>query len=131
MVEAENYLAQLLAYLHLNPVRAGICENPSDYPWSSYRTYLSLEQSPWLTTEPVLSQYFTKGKRARELFQEFVEECSHDGHRLEGQLDNLEDPFNGDQRIGEFYAKKPSDYHPSCCKPVIPIEYGFRAKSDS
>lgn len=43
MVEADNYLAQLVAYLHLNPVRAGICENPMEYPWSSSRAYLGQE----------------------------------------------------------------------------------------
>ena len=24
-----------LRYIHLNPVRAGLCDHPSDYPWSS------------------------------------------------------------------------------------------------
>jgi REP element-mobilizing transposase RayT len=91
MVEADNYLAQLVAYLHLNPVRAGICENPIDYPWSSFRAYLGLEQAPWLTTEPVLSQFSPRLKRAREVFQEFVEASALEGHRPEFHGNNSAD----------------------------------------
>jgi hypothetical protein len=27
-------------YLHLNPVRAGLCKHPSEWKWSRYRAYL-------------------------------------------------------------------------------------------
>jgi putative transposase len=72
IVDADNYLSQLVAYLHLNPVRASMSENPADYPWSSHRAYLGLEQSPCLTTELVLS-HFSPGKEiARRLFKELT-----------------------------------------------------------
>ncbi len=29
--------------LHLNPVRAGLCERPAHWKWSSYRAYLPHE----------------------------------------------------------------------------------------
>jgi putative transposase len=35
-----KFLRQKLKYLHLNPVRAGLCEHPADWKWSSYRAYL-------------------------------------------------------------------------------------------
>lgn len=91
MVEANNYLSQLVAYLHLNPARAGICENPLDYPWSSFRAYLGLEQASWLTTEPILSQFSPRLKRARELFREFVEARALEGHRPEFHGKNAAD----------------------------------------
>lgn len=31
----ERYLAGLIRYIHLNPVRAGLVEKPQDWPWSS------------------------------------------------------------------------------------------------
>ena len=83
MVEADNYLAQLVAYLHLNPVRARMVENPADYPWSSHRAYLGLEQAPCLTTELVLSQFSSREKSARRQFREFVETSADEGHRPE------------------------------------------------
>lgn len=35
-----KFIRQKLNYLHLNPVRAGLCEHPADWKWSSYRAYL-------------------------------------------------------------------------------------------
>jgi len=40
LVEDEGYLQQLIAYVHLNPVLAGIVNDPADYPWSSHRTLI-------------------------------------------------------------------------------------------
>lgn len=39
----DRHLSATLAYIALNPVRAGICEDPSEYQWSSTRFYLGLE----------------------------------------------------------------------------------------
>jgi putative transposase len=111
MVEADNYLAQLVAYLHLNPVRAGIGKDAIDYPWSSYRAYLGLEQVPWLTTEPVLSQFSSREKRARELFREFMEECVHEGHRPEFHGKNAYDGrvFGNDTFVDEVLRNESTE----------------------
>lgn len=36
-----RFVRQKLNYIHLNPVRAGLCEHPAERKWSSYRAYLS------------------------------------------------------------------------------------------
>lgn len=41
LIDSDNYLLEVSRYLHLNPVRAKITERPEDYPYSSYRTYIS------------------------------------------------------------------------------------------
>jgi REP element-mobilizing transposase RayT len=35
-----KFIRQKLNYLHMNPVRAGLCEHPAKWKWSSYRAYL-------------------------------------------------------------------------------------------
>jgi REP element-mobilizing transposase RayT len=35
-----KFLRQKLDYVHLNPVRAGLCDHPADWIWSSYQAYL-------------------------------------------------------------------------------------------
>ncbi|MEZ0308249.1 MAG: transposase [Ramlibacter sp.] len=40
LIQAERYLLACLAYIDLNPVRAGIVTEPSDYFWSSHAHYL-------------------------------------------------------------------------------------------
>jgi putative transposase len=41
-----RYCRQKLAYLHRNPVRAGLVGKPEEYAYSSYRAYLTGEE--WL-----------------------------------------------------------------------------------
>jgi len=38
-IENENYLYTCGMYIEYNPIRAGICSDPTDYPYSSYRKY--------------------------------------------------------------------------------------------
>ena len=40
LVDADSYLKQLSRYIHLNPVRAGIVDRPTDYDWSSYTAFI-------------------------------------------------------------------------------------------
>lgn len=35
------HLRNAIVYTHLNPVRAGLCDDPADYPWSSHALYTS------------------------------------------------------------------------------------------
>lgn len=39
-VYTEPFLRQKLNYMHCNPVRAGLVNDPSEYPYSSYRNYV-------------------------------------------------------------------------------------------
>jgi len=38
-VEDSNHYLSTLIYIHNNPVKANICRNQSDYPWSSYNAF--------------------------------------------------------------------------------------------
>lgn len=74
LVEADSYLLELVRYVHLNPVRAGLVEDPADWPWSGHRAYLGREALPWLTTEWVLGQLGRRIGRARAAYDRFVGE---------------------------------------------------------
>lgn len=39
LVDSETYFLTCHRYIELNPVRAGIVADPSDYPWSSHKHY--------------------------------------------------------------------------------------------
>lgn len=66
-IENDEQLIHLSRYIHLNPVTSYIVENPEDYSYSSYRSYLELEKSETVDSSPVLSQFSSPGK-----YQEFV-----------------------------------------------------------
>ena len=72
LVDADSYLLELIRYIHLNPVRAGIVQDPSAYRWSGHRTYLGLETTPWLTTDFALSLFAGELAAARERYRQFV-----------------------------------------------------------
>ena len=44
-VETDAYLKTIIRYIHQNPVKAGLCARPEEYPYSSWREYLT---KPWL-----------------------------------------------------------------------------------
>lgn len=50
LVDQDEYLLQLLRYIHFNPVRARLVEFLDHYPWSSHRVYLGQREEPWVTT---------------------------------------------------------------------------------
>lgn len=42
-VWSPKFIRQKLNYIHLNPVRAGLCKHPAKWKWSSYHAYLPHE----------------------------------------------------------------------------------------
>jgi len=107
LVDADSYLLELGAYIHLNPVRASMVATPEAYPWSSHRAYLGIELIPWLNTDYVLSQFSPTPSKARRQFVEFVAERSKDGHQDGfygiGSMDNR---VMGEDRFVESVLEK-------------------------
>jgi len=53
LVEAEDYLLELYRYIELNPVRANMVAEPSEYKWSSYQINGLGKQSELCTAPPL------------------------------------------------------------------------------
>jgi putative transposase len=52
LVQTERYLLACMAYIDLNPVRAGIAGQPQDFAWSSYRHYIGVQADRLITPHP-------------------------------------------------------------------------------
>lgn len=83
LCQADQYLAELVRYIHLNPVRAKMVRRPAAYPYSSHRAYLGLDDPCLVDTEPVLRHFGATKKLARNRFKLFVEAGIKLGHREE------------------------------------------------
>jgi len=83
LVDGDSYLLELVRYIHLNPVRSGMVDNPEDYPWSGHRAYLGKELLPWLTTDWLLGQFGKSEMKAHTAYREFVFEGLGEEHRPE------------------------------------------------
>jgi len=49
LIQTERYLLACMAYIDLNPVRAGMVAQAKDYPWSSHAHYIGLRIDKLLT----------------------------------------------------------------------------------
>lgn len=55
VIRDEDYLATVVAYIHLNPVRAGLVRRPDEHCWTSHRAYVGLDSAPmWLRRDVIL-----------------------------------------------------------------------------
>jgi putative transposase len=72
LIEKERHLLEIVRYVVLNPVRAGLVRDPREWPWSSYLATAGLGRAPaWLDTEWTISQ-FGSGAGAQCAYREFV-----------------------------------------------------------
>lgn len=75
LVEADEYLVELSRYIHLNPVRVWLVENPEQYRWSSYFSYTGHSKPPaWLRTDFIQSYFAKQVDDARKKYRTFVED---------------------------------------------------------
>ncbi|WP_040204266.1 transposase [Neobacillus jeddahensis] len=57
LLNSQEYEIDVSKYIHLNPVNAGMVDEPEDYPWSSYRAYLYGEENPHIDPKSILSYF--------------------------------------------------------------------------
>lgn len=107
IVDSDAYLQELSRYIVLNPVRAGVVDDPGDWPWSSYRATAGLEKAPrWLATNAILSTFGHRKGKARKAYRAFVQEgidAKSVWSGLNGQV------FLGDNRFVERMQRKLGD----------------------
>lgn len=53
LIQAERYLLACMAYIDLNPVRAGMAGSAGDYPWSSYAHYAGQRVDRLISPHPI------------------------------------------------------------------------------
>jgi putative transposase len=75
LVEAEGHFLGVLRYIARNPVRAGLCERPEDWRWSSYAAAIGwASPQPFLDLASVLELFSRDSAVARSRLQALVED---------------------------------------------------------
>jgi len=73
IVQQEGYLATLVRYIALNPVRAKLVKRPADWKWSGHRCLAGLNPSPsFLTPDAILREFDGDLVVARERYVKHV-----------------------------------------------------------
>jgi REP element-mobilizing transposase RayT len=65
LIEDEGYLYQLVAYVHLNPVDAGLVDDPARWRWSGHREIIRRERDSLVEVDEVLAMYGNTIRSAR------------------------------------------------------------------
>ncbi len=74
-MEEEPYLLELVRYLHLNPLRAGVVPDLRQldrYPWTGHSALIGTVPRPWQATPGVLGHFGPSRRRARQAYRAFV-----------------------------------------------------------
>lgn len=86
LIHAESYLLACQRYIELNPVRAGMVDDPAHYRWSSYRTHALGQRSEWLTPHALYLALGADGKPRqaayRALFRSELDQAAVSDLRL-------------------------------------------------
>lgn len=81
LCQSDAYLLQLIRYIHNNPVRAYIVDDPKKYCWSSHRTILGLAQGSKYDVQPTLRLFGDRVRQARIAYEKFMQVATNEGHR--------------------------------------------------
>lgn len=119
VVDDENYLLELIRYIHLNPVRASILDDFSalgSWPFTGHATLMGNIPRVWVSTDEVLLRLSSTAWSARRSLKQFMADGLSMGRRQElrggglkrsieiGHL-NMQKKISYDERIlgdGEF-----------------------------
>ncbi|MBL0057832.1 MAG: transposase [Elusimicrobia bacterium] len=82
--DENSYLLELVRYIHLNPLRAGLVKTVKDleeFPYTGHSVLLKKNKAPWQSTEVVLRLFSKKLSTARDLYLSFIGNGASQGHR--------------------------------------------------
>jgi putative transposase len=98
--DRESYLLELMRYIHLNPVRAGMVKRPGEWPWSGHGEYLGKDQRGLIDAGPVMGELRTAAR-----YEAFVQEGVRESYRAEWHPGDHA-PFLGSERFVRKMVKE-------------------------
>lgn len=81
LVDKDSYFLELVRYIHLNPVVAGMVENVDklgSYPWTGHAAMLNKHRQEWHSADATLSHFGVKSGCARSAYIRFMEQGAAD-----------------------------------------------------
>jgi len=84
--EEDPYLLELVRYIHLNPLRAGVLKSIEEldrYPWSGHSVLVGRLKREWQEGECVLRQFGERKGRAIRAYRKFMQEGKGQGRRAD------------------------------------------------
>jgi putative transposase len=104
IVENGETLINCLAYIDLNPLRAGLVERPEQYRWNSLGCHVQTgNKDHFLSTDFGLKQFNVQSKKERiRRYRRYVYESGAVGRPEKGNVQVIEEKLLGKERRREF-----------------------------
>jgi len=84
LCQEDAYLKELVRYIHLNPLRAGLVADLKSlgrYPWAGHSALMAKINQGWQDTESVLASFGDTRSKARSAYLSFLEKGIPEGKR--------------------------------------------------
>lgn len=84
LCQEDPYLKELVRYIHLNPLRAGLVEDMKKldkHPWCGHSVLMNKTKQAWQNVDYVFGLFSEKKRMARTRYREYVEKGIPDGKR--------------------------------------------------
>ena len=72
VIESEEHVLDAIRYVVLNPVSAGLCADPADWKWSSFRATAGIERCPRFLAGARVRGHFGRGAAGADRYASFV-----------------------------------------------------------
>ena len=108
LCEESAYLKQLVAYIHLNPFRAGIAENLAalqTYPFTGHCVLMGHKTVQWQDSDYVLGIFGSTFTKARQQYAAYVSKCALHGKRSELTGGGLVRSTGGWRKVRQAYRE--------------------------
>ena len=115
VIEEDGYFKELIRYIHLNPLRAGMVDNLSAldrYPWSAHSTVMGYMSCDWYESGYVLNRFGERLEPARQAYRCFIEkgiEMGRQPHLVGGGLVRSAGGWSEVKAIRRIGAKEKGD----------------------
>lgn len=93
--QEEAYVLACYRYIELNPLRAGMVNDPGDYPWSSYQTNALGENDTLLSPHYLYMRLGRKAEERRRAYRGLFE-----SHLDDTVINNIRKATNGNYALG-------------------------------
>ena len=84
LCQENTYLLELVRYIHLNPLRAGLVEDYNklrNYPFSGHSAIMGIVKREWQDTDYILSLFGSRLASAQRNYQQYVQDGIATGRR--------------------------------------------------
>lgn len=89
LVAKDSYCLSCAAYIELNPVAAGIVQDPEAYPWSSYHHSAFGTHNPLVHPNPFFGGLGNTVEEQRDAYRAFVKEVWQRKNHEEEEMDSI------------------------------------------